>query len=449
LKFLSRIVWTEGMHLAQHHFQAQSRYFEDLTSFTLSSLFYHPYGFVAQELDAEALLNGTVSLTHARGVMPDGTPFHFPEDALPDPIDISSDFPPTHDAQVVHLALPRYVTDRANVAEDGMTSKVRYQPNLVPLPDETSGTHEKTVALARKNFRLLLGDVDDPDMVTLPLARVRRDGAGHFVYDETFIPPCMQIGASARLMGLLGRLLQMLDAKAVAMAAERRQSGAGLADYASREVASFWLTHAIHSAVSPLRHLYLTRTAHPEQLFMEMSRLAGALCTFSLDTHPRSLPLYNHDNLGECFDALDLHIRQHLDVVIPTNYIAIPLRPTEPSFFEGTVTDRRCLGPSHWFLGVRSSGSHGDTIVKVPKLMKICSAKHIARLVKEAYPGLRTEHVPAPPAEIGPRVGTVYFRVSHDEPCWKSIVDTAQIGVYVPAAIADAQLEFAVVLDRK
>jgi type VI secretion system protein ImpJ len=29
MKPLSRVVWHEGMHLAQHHFQAQNRYFED------------------------------------------------------------------------------------------------------------------------------------------------------------------------------------------------------------------------------------------------------------------------------------------------------------------------------------------------------------------------------------------------------------------------------------
>ena len=46
---LSRIVWSEGMHLAQHHFQTQSRYFEDLVAFTLSSLFYRCYGFAGLE----------------------------------------------------------------------------------------------------------------------------------------------------------------------------------------------------------------------------------------------------------------------------------------------------------------------------------------------------------------------------------------------------------------
>ena len=67
---LSRVVSSEGMHLAQHHFQAQSRYFEDSIQFAISHLFFKPYGLIAYHLDAEALRNGIVSLIHARGVMP-------------------------------------------------------------------------------------------------------------------------------------------------------------------------------------------------------------------------------------------------------------------------------------------------------------------------------------------------------------------------------------------
>jgi type VI secretion system protein ImpJ len=29
MKYLSRVVWPEDMYLGPHHFQAQSRYFED------------------------------------------------------------------------------------------------------------------------------------------------------------------------------------------------------------------------------------------------------------------------------------------------------------------------------------------------------------------------------------------------------------------------------------
>src|SRR5688572_10178725 len=98
---LSRVVWSEGMHLAQHHFQAQNRYFEDLIAFTVSNLFFKPYGLVACTLDEEALLNGTVSLIHARGALPDGLTFNFPEDDPPQPLAIRELFSPTQDTHLV------------------------------------------------------------------------------------------------------------------------------------------------------------------------------------------------------------------------------------------------------------------------------------------------------------------------------------------------------------
>ena len=84
MKHLSRLVWSEGMYLGPHHFQAQSRYFEDSVHFAVSNLVFAPYGLGGFELDQEALRNGTLSLVHARGVFPDGMVFQMPEeDPLP------------------------------------------------------------------------------------------------------------------------------------------------------------------------------------------------------------------------------------------------------------------------------------------------------------------------------------------------------------------------------
>ena len=53
MKQLSRVVWSEGMYLGPHHFQVQSRYFEDSIRFSTSSLWYAPWGLIAIKLDAE------------------------------------------------------------------------------------------------------------------------------------------------------------------------------------------------------------------------------------------------------------------------------------------------------------------------------------------------------------------------------------------------------------
>lgn len=321
----------------------------------------------------------------------------------------------------------------------------RYLAETSFVRDETTGRDEQEVSLGRKNFQLVL-DPAPEEVIALPLARVKRDGAGNFMYDPEYVPPCLQIGASTRLMALVARMVEVLDAKSDSMLQDRRAERKGVAEYATHEVANFWLAHTIHSSLGPLRYHRDTRAAHPEQLYVELARLAGALCTFALDAHPRTVPAYDHDRLGECFTALERHIRAHLEVIVPSSYVNIPLTRTADYLHQAQVSDSRAFDPSRWLLGVRSSIGEAEVIARVPQLLKICSQRHILRLVKEAYAGLALQYQQTPPAGIAPRVDTQYFLITKSGPCWDAIQKTKEIGIYVPAQFQNVELELKVLL---
>ena len=117
MKQLSKVVWSEGMYLGPHHFQIQSRFYEEITHFGISNLWFEPYGFIGLELDAEALRNGTLSVVHARGFFPDGLAFNMPEsDPLPPTRTIADLFPPTRESLIVLLAIPPHRTGAPNCA---------------------------------------------------------------------------------------------------------------------------------------------------------------------------------------------------------------------------------------------------------------------------------------------------------------------------------------------
>ncbi|HEY2377825.1 MAG TPA: type VI secretion system baseplate subunit TssK [Gemmatimonadaceae bacterium] len=447
MKQLSRVVWNEGMHLAQHHFQAQSRYFEDAIQFAISSLFFAPYGLAGCELDTEAIRNDAVSLIHARGMMPDGLPFDIPaSDAAPGPLDVRELFSPTQQSHLVLLTIPAYRADQPNFGQNGETngSGARYRAEAAPMLDDTTGRDEKPVSIGRKNLRLALDIEPLDDVVSIPIARVKRDGAGHFIYDPEYVPPCVQVGASTRLMHLLGRLIDILDAKSDSMARGRRGSAE---EFARQEVASFWLLHAIDSTLPALRHIAQVKRVHPEQLYVELSRLAGALCTFALDAHPRALPLYDHDHPQESFDALDKHIRANLEVVTPAARTVVQLKATTAFLHTGAIADQRAFGRSRWILGVRSSLTGVELAARVPQLAKVCSAKFTLELVRRAFPGLRIQHIQFPPAAIAPRSDTQYFSIDRAGPCWETLNTTHEIGVYLPDAIPNAQVELVIVAE--
>lgn len=455
MKHLSRVVWNEGMYLAQHHFQVQSKYFEDSLRFAVGHLFFKAYGLAGCLLDAEALLNGTVVLIHARGVMPDGLPFDVPDsDPPPTAREIRDLFSPTQESHLVFLTIPAYRTGAANCAPaDGQSdARARYIAQTTLVPDDATGGDERPVVTGRKNFRLRLDHEVEEGEVALPLARVRRDGAGQFIYDASYVAPCLQIGASEQLLALVGRLLGILEQKSSAIEAERKGGGKGLREYASHEVANFWLLHAVRSGMGPLRHLLELKYSHPELLYVELSRLAGALCTFSLDADPRSLPSYDHERLGECFGELDRHIRRHLEVIIPTNCLSVPLERMTDYLYIGKVRDQRCFGRAHWVLGVHSDIGRTEVVSRVPSLVKVCSGKHVERLFKEALTGLTLHHLPNPPAAVSPRIGTEYFAIGRTgghttQVCWSAIAGAGEVGVYIPAALRGAALELLVVLE--
>jgi len=435
------------MYLGPHHFQVQARYFEDAARFAISSLWPFSYGITGARLDADALENGTLAVLHARGIFPDGLVFDMPDsDALPAVRNLADLFPPTRDNVTALLAVPERKPGGRNPATSPEDAQIaRFVASTRPVHDENTGIDERPVNFGRKNLRIVL-DVEPADgLVTLPLARIMRNGAGRFVFDPTFVPPVLQIGASETLMMLLRRLLEILDEKSDAMS--RKPGASQLTEFSSRDIASFWFLHAVNSGLTPLRHLWTAKRGHPEELYREMARLAGALCTFALDSHPRDIPPYDHDHLDRTFGDLDQHIRRHLEIIVPTNCITIPLAPAAKYFFEGDIQDQRALSRSRWILGIRSSAGEVDVMNKTPQLVKVCSAAFVPELVRRALPGLALTHLPVPPPSVPVKIDFQYFSISKGGPCWDHLTKTRRVGVYAPGEFPDCEVELLVILE--
>lgn len=449
MSFLSRVVWSEGMYIGPHHFQAQSRYFEDSAQFVAAALRRDYYGFLGCEMDAEALRNGTLAVLHARGIFPDGLLFKMPEaDPLPPARPIADSFPSDRDKVIVNLSISARKPNGVNCAlTETAANGTRFTAQTKTVLDEVNGLDEKPLRLGRKNITLALETEGTSQAVTLPIARIMRSGAGRFIFDPTFIPPSLEMSASPRLMSLTQRLIEILEEKSDTLA-RSRSANAGKTGYASGEIAGFWFLHAVNSGIAPLRHMFYSTHGHPEELYLELARLAGALCTFTLETHPRAVPAYDHLQPDKCFDALDRLIRLLLETVLPTNCISIPLTAAGDYLYTGTVTDQRCLGRSSWVFAIQCNLGVAEVMRKTPELIKICSEEFVKKLVTRALPGLTLTHQPVPPRAIAAQVETQYFLLSKQGPCWDHIVATRRIGAYVPGEFGEnPAIELLVVLD--
>jgi type VI secretion system protein ImpJ len=449
MRLLSRVVWAEGMYLAPQHFQAQNRYFEAAFQFATSSLWNHAYGLAACQLDADALRNGTVSLLQARGMFQDGLPFDIPEcDARPDPRNIAEQFLPTTESLTVALAIPRWQPGQQNCDLDPIpTGNVRYTGTTEMVHDENTGQDPKPVQIGRKNIRIVIMGKEEENLLTLPIARVTRDQSGHYVYDPTHVPPTLRMSSNEWLSRMLQRLVEILEEKGAVVSQEQQSNGRFQMGMSPRQVAQFWFLHAINSGLTPLRHILLAKHRHPEELFREMSRLAGALCTFSLESNPRSLPAYNHYDAGPCFAQLEEHIIRHLEIIVPSQAVVIPLQAAARYFYEGEIRDQRCLGRSRWILGIRSPIGEADLISRTLQFVKVCSAQFVPELVKRALPGMALTHMPVPPSAVAAKVDAQYFVITRSGPCWEHIMRTSKVGVYVPGDLPMPESELIVLLE--
>jgi type VI secretion system protein ImpJ len=447
MKFLSRVVWSEGMHLGPHHFQTQSRYFEDSLWFLSSSLRQEPWGFLHFSIDTEALRNGLAILSFASGILPDGLIFDLPDcDSVPEPANLSSLFSSTDSEIILHLAIPPRHDQGLDCDLTG-GANTRYGAMQRTLRDESVGQGEYSVSFARKNLVLLSQAQLSPDAISFPIARIVRDGAGGFTSDPEFIPPCLRISASQSLVLLLHRLTQAIDEKISSTRSMRPSSGRFELGTSALDVANYWFLHSLCSTLPALRHHLQDRRSHPEEVYRDLARLAGSLSTFALESSQDQIPPYRHLDLTSTFRDLDVLIRRYLEVVAPSNTITLQFRKADNYIYAAEVKDERCLRRARWILGIRSSITESVLLRQTPRLVKVCSAEGVAKLVQRALPGLELLHVPVPPAALHSQADMHYFSVSLSGACWQHILQTKQVGVYLPGDLGDATFDLTIIME--
>jgi type VI secretion system protein ImpJ len=447
MKFLSRVVWSEGMHLGPHHFQTQSRYFEDTLWFLSSNLRQEPWGFLHFSIDSEALRNGLAILSFASGILPDGLIFDLPDcDSAPEPANLSSLFSSTDSEIVLHLAIPPRLDQGLDCDLTG-ASGARYGAVQRTLRDESVGQGEYSVSFARKNLVLLGESQLSPDTISFPIARILRDGAGGFTSDSEFIPPSLRISASQSLVLLLHRLTQAIDEKITSTRSLRLSSGRFELGTSALDVANYWFLHALCSTLPALHHHLQDRRSHPEEVYRDLARLAGSLSTFALESSQDQIPPYRHLDLTATFRDLDVLIRRYLEIVAPSNTVTLQFRKADNYIYAADVKDERCLRRARWIFGIRSSVTESVLLRQTPKLVKVCSAEGVAKLVQRALPGLELMHVPVPPAALHSQADMHYFSVSLSGACWQHILQTKQVGVYLPGDLGDATFDLTIIME--
>jgi type VI secretion system protein ImpJ len=446
MRQLQKVLWSKGVLLNPQHLQLQDRYLEELLEFRLDALTFAPYGFGTLEIDREALAAGTIVLTRAAGLMPDGLVFDIPSaDRSPPPLALEEHWHPDQTEIDVYLTIPEHRAGGHNVAT-ATGGNARFIAEVVLRRDENTGLAEKPVQLARRNLRLAAAGESMDGSVALPIARVRRNTAGGLELDPGFIPPLIDIAASPVLMSMTRRLVELVSAKSTALSGMRRQRNASLADFGVSDIANFWLLYTVNSHLPRLRHLYETRRGHPAALFTALLDLAGALTTFAASTHPRDLPAYEHGDLTACFTRLDALTRELLETAVPSHHVSLQLRGTEPSVYAAALDQDRYFTAPQMYIAVAAAMKPDELVHRVPQLLKVSSADQLERLIRRALPGVSLTHTPNPPSAIPIKLNYQYFLLERAGEDWDAIRLSRHLAVYAPADLPQPELELVIML---
>ena len=447
MRQMQGVLWTKGTLLTPQHLQIQDRFLEDLLQFQVSSLSFRPWGFRELDIDREALEGGSLALSRASGIFPDGLPFDMPGgDPIPAPRPLEELWGPDQETMLLYLAVPERRVEGRNVGVQETRDDARFLAEVELRRDENTGQMEKPIQVARKNVRVLAEGESLEGFAVLPVAQVRQGSGGELEMDPHFVPPLVDIAASEYLLSVARRLLEILVARSSTLAAGRRERAGGLADFGSSNVANFWLLYTLNSAIPRFRHLFEVRRGHPAVLYQAMLELGGALCTFSSRISPGDFPPYEHLKLGPIFHQLDEQIRELLETVVPANHVTLPLKSTGSATYATALEKEEYVRAPQLFLALRAEGDQGQILQKAPQLLKVGAGDRVGQLVRQALPGMGLRHVPNPPGAVPVRTGHHYFALERTGDEWEAVRRARNLAVHVPSDFVDPKLELVIVL---
>jgi type VI secretion system protein ImpJ len=447
MRQLQPVIWSKGTFLSPQHLQCQERFVEDCARFYLDSLNSHLWGLRELQIDTKALSEGRLAILSASGLFPDALPIDIPLSEYPPPARVLNEcFREGMSSCTFYLAIPEYLHGGMNVSVDRSSVSTRFQAQVLMVRDENSGASEKPIQVARKNLQILAENESREGSVTLGFARILRSQTGSYQLDPDYVPPLINAHAHPLLKSILSNLIELMVTRSSQLSGTRRQKNQSLADFTAADIANFWLLYTINSHLPVFRHFLESGNVLPEQLFTEMGAFAGALTTFSLKIAPRNLPAYHHEQLGVCFAEMDRLIRIMLDTVVPSNFIALPLKYVRDTIYATSIEKDSYFQGSRFYLAVSADIREADLIDRARKLIKTVSASDIELLIRNALPGMKLTHVPSPPRAIPVKLKHQYYAIEQEGPFWESVLRSRTFAAYVPGEILNPQLELIILL---
>lgn len=438
MSWRNRVIWSQGMFLQPHHFQQEARFVDYLVDTRGRAANPYAWGFSELVLDEAQLALGKLGLVRGSGVLPDGTPFSFPDiDAVPVPFEAPDDLK----GELVYLAAP---VSRAGVTEvdfgDGHGDEMcRLRALDAELRDYTNATDDpEPIQTGAVTLRLIRGRDANEGFALLGVVRVlEKRPDGQLVIDRAYIAPQTRIDASSQLSAVASLVHGLLRQRAQMIASHHGQLSHG-----TTEVADFMTLQAVNRAEPQFRQFAGAPSVHPWSFFLACVQTAGELSTFYDPRRcPPDYPVYQHDDLQHCFGPVIDHLRQLLSTELTRHALQIELVDRNHGVRTAVIGDGELLRTAVFVLAVHAQMPAEQLRQRFPAQSKLGPVERLRDLVTLQLPGIGLNSLPVAPRQLPFHAGYHYFELERQGDLWKQLERSGNFALHVAGDFPGLELE--------
>lgn len=443
MSWYSKVAWSEGLFLRQHHLQQADRYLERLVENRVRHASPYPWGFSQIEIDRDMAQQNKFALRRASGIFQDGTPFDMPGSSpFPQPIDV----PEGADKQLVWLTLPAAVVNGREVDMAEATSGSRYVRDLETVIDSSSGMHvEQEIEVAHLRATFEIRKTPKPGFHCLKVARILEVRDKTIVFDETFAPPVLAGHVHPVVAGWIERVIGWVDTKLQTLSryAADPSAGGGL------QFLDYFMLQILNREINVLKHLRNSKYVHPVDIYEELLRLSGELSTFSPKRLAPDYAAFDQDSLDTSFEPVLADIQRLLSLDIG-RAIRLDLVERAPNAFLAQVADRNLFRNATFVVEVAASKPLTQIQQQFPALCKVGPNTKMNEIVQTHLPGIELVHMPTPPRQIRAISDHVYFYLDKSSALWPEFSVASSVGLHFSGDWPGLQLDlWAIMEDRR
>ncbi|MHA1558328.1 MAG: type VI secretion system baseplate subunit TssK [Alphaproteobacteria bacterium] len=321
------IQWHEGMMLSPHHFQQNDIHFHRVIAHQLKLFSGYFWGIQHLKIDPVVLSDGLVRILELEALMPDGLIVSYSaekdQERPPLEIDLKAFKPETPEEEiVVQLALPNYPSKGSPLI--GKLPRY-YSVEGQEINDVNVGDHPIHIPRLIPRLFLHVGKETPNQSISFPILKI-------IFVNEAFIKtkytrPCFFLEKNTVLWEDCAKFIKRVREKALYLSSKLHDQGTV---ELFRETVD--LLKPLMMSLPCFETLIHGDTIHPYYIYLRLCEIVGHLSCLHLTQVPPVLPIYNHNNINECFyPVLDL-LNGYLDV-IDISFTTIAFKQKERLFY--------------------------------------------------------------------------------------------------------------------